>query len=129
AVDTAYFLKKVSEADGKLYQLSLESFKSRLAPGRNLDLEFRAGHGFVPCNIPAQDRLVPKDILLEIITQNPDITGTRIEQLARDRGVANGKIDALLKDQANSPNGLWQRYRGNGNTYHYRVREAAEDAA
>ena len=129
AVDTAYSLKKVSEKGGKLYQLHLESFKSRLAPGNSFDLEFIPGVGFASCQIPLEDRIGPEDILLEIIAENPDITGTKLEEIARERGLGKGTIGTLLKNEAKKLNGLWERHRGDGNTYHYSVREDTVDAA
>ena len=52
SVDMACSLRKLSEKEGGIDRLALESFKSRIAPGKNLGLQFREGAGLTAFDAP-----------------------------------------------------------------------------
>jgi len=109
AVDTAYVVKSPLTETRKLTCLTLENFKSRFAPGRDVGLEFQLRQGFRRWEPPKNPRReTAEDVIRAILTDHASINGKRIKELAKGR-MGKNKIDAALQ------NGTWQRATGTAN--------------
>jgi AAA domain len=96
SVDMAYVVTGRTRG-GKLHELVLDPFKSRVAPGRRFAMQFRQGEGFVGIEPPKQAQWQdPTGVVRAIVRDNPGVNGTRIKALAKARGVSHGSVDTIL---------------------------------
>jgi KaiC/GvpD/RAD55 family RecA-like ATPase len=99
SVDTAYLVTG-KERHGKLHRLTMDPFKSRIAPGQKFTMEFSEGRGFTALATPPQEpRTDPYAIVRRIVRENRLSNGTRIKQLAKTLGVSKGVVDEILKGE------------------------------
>jgi hypothetical protein len=99
SVDMAYLLTGTTR-DGKLHQLLMEPFKSRIAPVRNVAMEFHEGRGFTPAearNSAAKPE--PADIVRRIVIEHPGSNGSQIKAMAKPLGVRKTRVDEILNSK------------------------------
>jgi len=119
SVDTAYVVTG-QERHGKLHRLTMDPFKSRIAPGQKFAMEFSERHGFTALAVPQQaPREDPASTVRRIVRDNRLSNGTRIKELAKASGVSKTVVDDLLKGEEYG----YERGRGPGKRYF--LREAA----
>ncbi len=123
SVDMAYLLKSLSNRNGALDRLSLKCFKGRMAPGKNLELEFREGKGFVGREV---DNPAPRrsdlEIVREILCENPQINQSEIVERAQQQGLSKHKVEECL----NNGGFGWTRGKGNTKLYHLKDSPGSE---
>jgi hypothetical protein len=96
SVDMAYVVTGTTRR-GKLHRLTMNPFKSRVAPGQKFAMEFRERRGFVGVDVPKSTvEETPSDIVLRIVAENPRQNATRIKELAKPLGVSKGKVEEIL---------------------------------
>lgn len=115
AVDTGYALTPMSTGNGVLGELKLESFKARLAPGRNFGLRFVQGEGFRPTEIlhsvfdciaeVLADRALPQVAILEIamkagFTRAAALASLKSTRFKKDSGPSNSILYSLSDSEA-----------------------------
>ena len=117
AVDTVYFLEWEPRA-GKIHRLTLETFKSRFAPGQNFAMEFQAGPGVHPAGNAKEDQpAVARPIGGRTCQAAPRINGTKIKKLAKAASHQQAQVDECLD------RGPYQRCPGKGNSTLYTLVE------
>jgi KaiC/GvpD/RAD55 family RecA-like ATPase len=115
AVDTAYRVTGRPRY-GKLHRLDLDPFKSRIAPGQKVSMEFHEGRGFVAIAGPKDPAGVNADqVVRRIVTEHPGRNASQIKDLAQPLGVPKHKVDELLC------NGEYAIERGKGAAKVYTV--------
>jgi KaiC/GvpD/RAD55 family RecA-like ATPase len=96
AVDVAYHVTG-KPCGGKLHRLNMEPFKSRIAPGHRVAMEFTEGHGFVAIAAPKTALGVdPEHVVRQIVMEHPQSNGSQIKALAKPLGVPKNKVDEIL---------------------------------
>jgi hypothetical protein len=96
SVDMAYKLEG-SPRNGELHRLTLENFKSRFAASPDkIEMEFRAGEGFVPIDAP-RDSVA--SVVEGIVSAEPGLNGGQIVERALGRAGKN-PIYEYLKNRA-----------------------------
>lgn len=97
SVDMAYLVTG-SPKDGKLHRLTMDPFKSRIAPGLKFAMEFQEGQGFTgiatPGEVPRPDA---KAVIDRIVLDKPGLNGGQIVERARDQGISKHKAEEILK--------------------------------
>lgn len=123
AVDTAYLLVRTTQQPEGLGQLSMSCFKARLAPGQNFGMEFKKGHGFIPCEAAKRTRTT-MEIISEILEAVPNRNQRDIVRLGKAQGCTRRQIEDCLKT------GPWRRTPGakNSTLYSLSADEASDDA-
>jgi hypothetical protein len=96
SVDMAYLVTGTPR-DGKLHQLVMEPFKSRIAPVGIVAMEFREGQGFTPVEVRSSTaKPDPAEIVHRIVIENPNSNGSQIKAMAKLEGVGKTKVDEIL---------------------------------
>ncbi len=98
AVDMAYAIRGFPR-NGELHRLSLKYFKSRFAPGKSFDLEFKAGCGFSLVEGAAKKtKESPGELVERILLERPgqSLNGTEIKDLCNGT-VGKEALDNYLK--------------------------------
>jgi hypothetical protein len=121
AVDTAYLLERPTQQPEELRELSMNCFKARLAPGKDFGMRFQRGRGFV-CSDAYRTTRTVSEIIVEILTTNPDCNQTRVLELGHSMGCSKCQIERCLKD------GLWLRRQGPNNSILYNLPAETADA-
>lgn len=123
SVDVAYLVTG-STRSGKLHRLTMDPFKSRIAPGQKFAMEFRERKGFFGIDVPKQAaKPDPFDTVRRIVMDNPKSNATRIKELAKPLGVSKGKVDEVLGS------GEFSFEPGKGSEKLYWVEEAVVEEA
>jgi hypothetical protein len=96
AVDMAYVVTG-KPRNGKLHRLELEPFKSRIAPGQRVAMEFGQRRGFVEIALPNDPpRVDAEAVVRKIVAAKPRSNGTQIKALAMPLGVSKNQVDEIL---------------------------------
>jgi hypothetical protein len=96
SVDMAYVVTGTTRY-GKLYRLTMDPFKSRIAPGQKRAMQFHEGRGFTAIDLPNQPaKPDPAEIVRRVVLENPRNNGTRIKELAKALGVGKTKVEEIL---------------------------------
>ena len=114
AVDTAYLLECPTQQPEELRELSMNCFKARLAPGKDFGMRFQRGRGFV-CSDAYRTTRTVAEIIVEILTTNPDCIQRRIIELGHSMGCSKCQIERCLKD------GPWLKRQGPNNSILYNL--------
>ena len=96
SVDMAYVLTG-KPYRGKLHRLTMDPFKSRIAPGQKFAMEYRHGQGFVSIEVPTTaDKPDPADVIRKIVTEHPRSNGSQIKELAKTHRIGKNTVDEIL---------------------------------
>lgn len=96
SVDTAYVVTG-KDRSGKLHELMMTPFKSRIAPGAKVGLRFFLRKGFSEVAVVGQGaKPDAADIVRGIVIANPSRNGTFIKSLAKSQGVGRDCVDEIL---------------------------------
>ena len=98
AVDMAYCLESEMTLGGGIHRLTLRNFKSRIALGRDLGLEFVPKKGFIACEVP--DQPTGRDAMqavIEIVTANPGSNQSQIVKRAQEARIGKHQVEECLK--------------------------------
>jgi len=112
AVDTAYALTRTGHESSELGDLALTCFKGRLAPGRNFNMKFQKGRGFLP-TVGGERQRSATEVVAEVLANAPNCNQTQLVALARDQGLTKSQTEACLK------NGDWTKRTGPNNSILY----------
>ena len=99
SVDMAYLVSGRAR-HGKLHRLEMTPFKSRIAPGEAITMQFAEGEGFHAVAVPKEAFDKPKvdasEIVRAIVRENPQSNATQIKALAKERGIGKRLVDEIL---------------------------------
>ena len=124
SVDSAYWLKSLSQDEGKLDRLLLKCFKGRAAPGQDVAMEFRQGEGFFTCDIP--DRAETTSEAIEhFLAEYPGANQKQIIEALSADGFSKQQVRQALK--AGVESGHLSRSKGEKREYRYELAQETED--